>query len=136
MDTPGFISLGNFTITTAGTQVGDAVDGLEGMLAATLQGRFQWGSGGTNCKLYIQTSLDQGNTWMDIACIVFGVTGEVDVVNLSALTPKTTQVTPSDGALSDDSVVDGVLGDRLRAKVVSTGTYAGSTLLSVSAMVR
>lgn len=135
MNNPGFFSLGNFAITAAGTQVGDWVTGLEGMLAALLQGRFQWGSGGTACKLYIQTSVDQGQTPIDIACIVFNAVSENEVINLSGLTPKAAFV-PSDGALADDTLIDGVLGDRLRAKVVSTGTYAASTLLSVSAVVK
>ena len=137
MNSPSFKSLGNFTITAAGTQVGDWMTGLEGMLAAALQARFQWGSGGTACKVYIQTSLDQGNSVIDIACIVFGNSAsENEAINLSALTPKTTQVTPTDGTLTDDTAIDGILGDRIRAKVVSTGTYAGSTLLSVSAVVK
>jgi hypothetical protein len=67
---------------------------------------------------------------------VFGAASEVEIINLSGLTPKTTQVPPGDGALGDDTTVDGVLGDRLRAKVVSVGTYAGSTVLSVRAAVR
>lgn len=51
MNAPGFYSLGNFAIAAAGTVIGAPVTGLDGMLAALLQGRFQWGSGGTNCKL-------------------------------------------------------------------------------------
>jgi hypothetical protein len=54
----------------------------------------------------------------------------VKVRNLSALTPKSADVMPTDGALADDTSVDGVLGDMFRLKVVSTGTYAGSTILS------
>ncbi len=68
--------------------------------------------------------------------MVFNTAGEIEAVNISALTPKTTQMAPTDGTLTDDTTVDGVLGDRLRAKVVSTGIYAGSTLLSVSAVVK
>lgn len=130
MDTPGIQSLGDFTITAADTQTGDAVDGLEGLLALAAQLRLAYGSGGTTVRAYVQTSLDQGTTWIDIACVLFGTASEVAALNFSALTPKTTQVTPTDGALSDDTAVDGVLGDRFRLKVVSTGTYAGSTVLS------
>lgn len=136
MEDPGFKSLGSFSITAAGTQVGDWVTGLDGMLAASLMARFQYGSGGTACKVYIQTSLDQEQTPLDIWCVVFNTAGEVEIVNLSALTPKTTNIAPTDGGLADDSSLDGVLGDRLRAKVISTGTYATSTLLSISAVVK
>lgn len=136
MDNPGLRSLGDFSIVAAGTQVGDWVTGLSGMLAATIQARLAYGSGGTNCRLYLQTSLDGGTTAVDVACILFGTVGETEAINLSGLTPKTTQVAPTDGSMADDTAVDGILGDRLRAKVVSTGTYAGQTVLSVRATCR
>lgn len=129
---PGFHSLGVFTITTAGTQVSDAVE-LDGLLALTIKARFAWGSGGTNCKLYIQSSTDQETTWDDVACIVFGVASESPLLNLSKLTPKTTQITPTDGAMADDTAVDGIITSRMRCKIVTTGIYAGSTVLSVGA---
>lgn len=127
---PGIKDLGDFTIAAAGTQTGSWVTGLEGVLKASLQGRFVMGSGGETVKAYLQTSLDQGETAIDIACITFTTSNGRKVVNLSGLTPKTTPATPTDAALSDDSGLDGILGDRFRLKVVSTGTYAGSTTLS------
>ena len=136
MNNPGLCSLGDFSITSAGTQTGEWVDDLDGMLAACAQLRFAYGSGGTAIKAYLQTSLDGGTTVVDIACVVFGTASEVAALNLSALTPKTTAIVPTDGALSDDTALDGILGDRLRLKVVSTGTYAGSTVLSGRVTVR
>ncbi len=127
----GIQSLGDFSITGAATQVGDWVDQFDGLLGLTAQFRLAYGSGGTSVKAYLQTSIDQGVTAIDIACVVFATTSEVNVLNFSGLTPKTTQVVPTDGALADDTAVDGILGDRFRLKVVSTGTYAGSTVLSV-----
>lgn len=126
----GIQSLGDFTITTAATYPGDWVTGFDGLLAMCAQLRLAYGSGGTSIKAYIQTSLDQGTTPIDIASVVFGTASEVVALNFSALTPKLTQVVPTDGALSDDTAVDGILGDRFRLKIVSTGTYAGSTVLS------
>lgn len=137
MDSPGIYSLGDFAVTTAGTQIGDWIDDIDGMLAATIQLRLAYGSGGSEIRAYVQTSLDQGTTAIDLACVLFGTDGETRVVNLSGLTPKSdAQITPTDGALADDTAVDGVLGDRLRLKLVSTGTYAGSTVLSARAAVR
>ena len=142
MNSPGIYSLtqkdgaSDLAIGGAGTTICDVIDDLEGMLGATLSARLAYGSGGTAVKVFIQTSLDQGQTWIDIACIAFTTASEHQVVNLSGLTPKTTPATPGDGALTDDTCVDGILGDRLRAKVVSTGTYVGSTVLSVRAAVR
>jgi hypothetical protein len=136
MLSPGFKSLGNFTITAAGTVAGDWVDGLDGLLSLCAQMRLAYGSGGTTVKAYLQTSLAQGTTPIDIACFTFTTASAVKARNLSALTAKTTDVTPSDAALTDDTSVDGVLGDRFRVKVVSVGTYAGSTILSCGAVVR
>lgn len=130
MSKTGIQSLGDFTITTAATYVGDWVTGFDGLLAMCAQLRLAYGSGGTSIKAYVQTSLDQATTPVDIACVVFGTASEVAALNFSALTPKLTQVTPTDGALADDTAVDGILGDRFRLKVVSTGTYAGSTVVS------
>ena len=130
MISPGIKSLGDFTIAAAGTFVGDWVEGLEGLLALAAQIRLAYGSGGTSIKAYLQTSLDQGATPIDVACFTFSTSSAVKARNLSALTPKLTDVTPTDGALADDTSVDGVLGDRFRLKVVSTGTYGGSTVLS------
>lgn len=136
MIAPGTYSLGDVTVTTAGTQTATAVDGLEGMTAVTLSARLAYGSGGTSLKAYLQTSCDQGTTWTDIACLTWTTAGGQKVVNLSGLTPKTTAAVPTDGTLTDDTCVDGILGDRLRLKVVSVGTYAGSTVLSVRAVCR
>lgn len=136
METPDIFSLGDFSITDPGTYLGDWVIDLDGMLAALFQARFAYGSGGSSAKVYIQTSLDQDTTAIDIACITFATAAGNKVVNLSGLTPKTTAVTPGDGALADDTAIDGILGDRLRVKVVTTGTYGGSTVLSVRAAVR
>lgn len=148
MNNPGIKNLGDVAITTAltssvitdGTSINGEdqafIDRLEGMTALTLFLRLAYGSGGTTVRAYVQTSLDQGTTWIDIACVLFGVASETAILNLSGLTPKTTQITPSDGALADDTCVDGVLGDRLRVKVTTTGTYAGNTTLSVRAAAR
>lgn len=127
---PGMKDLGDFTVTTAGTANGTPQTGLEGIIALSWNLRLAWGGGGTSIKAYLQTSLDQGTTWIDIACIAMLAASLHRVVNLSGLTPKTTLITPTDGALADDSCVDGILGDRFRTKLVSVGTYASSTVVS------
>lgn len=136
MLSPGYKSLGTFNVTAAGTYTGDWVEDLDGLLALTAQFRFIYGSGGTSVKAYLQTSIDQGSNPIDIACAVFNTASENAVFNLSGLTPKTSQVTPTDGALADDTAVDGILGDRFRLKIVVVGTYTGSTQLIGSAVAR
>jgi len=144
MDNPGLKNLGDValaainaattaTVVTSSTDDdGSAiayVDGLDGMLAATLQANLNWGSGGTSIKVIWETSLDQGSTWCEVCRMAFGAASEENLVNLSALTPKTTVVTPA--ALSDDTCVDGIFGDRWRARILTVGTYAGNTSLSL-----
>lgn len=134
MNSPGVYNTGNFTVTGAGTQNGDAVTNLEGMVSCSLYLKFDYGSGGTAAKFYLQTSLDQGTTWMDIACVLFNTADEVRILNL--IDAAVAQTTPTDGELSDDTVLNGVLGDRLRGKLITTGTYAGSTTLISRVCVR
>ncbi len=136
MNGPGVLSLGDFTVTTPATQIGEVIDGLDGMVAATLQVRLAYGSSGTLINVYCQTSLDQGVTYIDLANVLLGTASEVAVLNFSGLTPKTSQYAPTDGALADDICIDGILGDRFRAKVVSQGTYAGQTVVSVRIVAR
>jgi len=130
------LNLGDVSVAAAGTQTTDWITGLDGMAALSIQAALLYGSGGTKIQAYVQTSIDQGVTPVDIACITFTAAAGAKIVNLSGMTPKTTEVVPADGALADDTCVDGILGDRLRLKVVSTGIYAGGTVLSVRAMPR
>jgi hypothetical protein len=130
----GTFSLGDFSVTTAATQVGDVVDDLSGALAVTLSARLAYGSGGTSCYAVVETSLDQGVTWVQIARFDFTTSGLQKVMTVSGLTPRIAAATA--GSLAADTALDGTLGDRLRATVVSTGTYAGSTVVSVRANIR
>lgn len=134
MITGGTFSLGDFSIGAAGSQTGEAVTDLGGMSAATLSARLAYGSGGTSCYAIVETSLDQGVTWVQIARFDFTTSGLQKLLTVSGLTPRLAAA--SAGSLSSDTALDGVIGDRLRATVVSTGTYAGSTVLSVRANVR
>jgi hypothetical protein len=131
------VAVTNSVITDGVSSQGNTqafIDGLDWMAAVTLQANFTYGSGGTNLKVDIETSLDQGLSWIHIARFAFLLASAEKLFNLSGLTPKTTVVTPA--TLSDDTVLDGILGDRLRAKITSAGTYAGNTSISVRAAVR
>jgi hypothetical protein len=130
----GTFSLGDFSIGAAATQIGDVVDDLSGALAITLSARLAYGSGGTSCYAVVETSLDQGVTWVQIARFDFTTSGLQKLLTVSGLTPRIAAANA--GSLSADTALDGTIGDRLRATVVSTGTYAGSTVLSVRANVR
>jgi hypothetical protein len=133
MDNPGVFTL-------AATQIGAAagpvtlspIVDLDGMAAVTLEANFQYGTGGTTCSAIVATSFDGGTTWRHIARFDFATAADVKVANLSGLTPVGITAYAD---FSVESVRDGILGDRLCAIIVSTGTYVNTTL-SVRAAVR
>jgi hypothetical protein len=132
----GIIPLGNFQIGAAGTQLGTPQTGLQGMTALSCQVRFAYGSGGTQANVYIQSSLDQGQSWFDVANIEFTTSSGLEGINLSGLNSVTTPTALTNLTLANNTSFNGPLGDRLQATVVSTGTYGGGTLLSVNCAAR
>lgn len=142
--TLGIFNLGDEDITAAVTekvitegssaegQQQPVIDRLDGMQALTLSVRFSYGSGGSTCAVTVQTSLDQGASWIDIARFDFTTASARKVANLSGLLSKAVTAV---AALGAEGVFDGVFGDRLRAVVTSTGTYGG-TSVSVRAHAR
>jgi triacylglycerol esterase/lipase EstA (alpha/beta hydrolase family) len=113
-------------IAAAATFVGSVVKLNAAPRNLTVQATFAAGTGGTSADVYLQTSLDGGANWIDIANFHFLTTSALVLINLSAATPKTTAVTPTDGALAANTAVDGILGSMFRCKGVSVGTYAGA----------
>lgn len=120
------------TITAAATLVGGEVAGVSGAGDLTIYANFVYGSGGTACKVYVQTTID-GTNWFDIACMAFATTTAKKLLSVSSSGDYTTPATLTDAALADDTVMSGVLGQQFRVKVVSTGTYAGATTITVDA---
>lgn len=94
---------------------------------------FTYGSGGTSVDAYIQTSIDGGSTWMDVVHCSFTTSSLTNIYNLSSNTVHTTAVVPTDGALTANTSVDGIIGMMWRVKYVTVGTYAGGTVLNVDA---
>ena len=118
-------------ITAAITaSVENEISGLYGVKSLVMETNFVYGSSGTTCKVWLQTSLDGGTNWIDVIQHDFATTSarKVSTIDVDA---AATAVTPTDAALGADAIVDGILGDRWRVKVTTTGTYAGSTTLSV-----
>ena len=143
MDNSGAFTLGDFSITLPATYdgVNSLVDSLDGMIGFTAQAAVQAGSGTTDdatAAVYIATSIDQGTRWVDVAVMRFDAAGGVLLASVEAAsTPE--PITPTDGALADDSessIVDGIMGDRLKAKIITTGTWGGGSVASIRVCVR
>lgn len=99
----------------------------------TLQANFTYGSGGTSADAYVQTSLDGGGTWVDVAEFHFTTSSARVLYNLNSSTSVTTQYTATDGTLSANTAKDGLFGSQWRVKYTTVGTYAGSTTLRIDA---
>ena len=96
-----------------------------------VQGNFTFDSGGATVNAWLQTSLDGGLTWCDIAQFSFTTASARAVFNLNSQTPNTTAVTPTDGTLTANTSKDGILGNQFRVKYQTTGTYGGASALSI-----
>lgn len=116
--------------------VGPVVRLRGGLQVLALQTVFAYGSGGTAVKAWVQTSLDGGATWIDIACFALTTSSARRVSVLHLATAVAANVTPADGALADNTILDGVLGDVVRVKYTTTGTYAGNTALEIRALAK
>ena len=128
-------SLISETITTAlAAVIRGSNSGLYGMKSLSVEANFVYGSAGTTVDVWIQTSLDGGSNWIDIAQFAFLTTSlrKVHTVVIPAIVATRTNVTPTDGTLGDNAIQDGILGDMIRAKLTTVGTYAGGTTLDVN----
>lgn len=134
MNNPGTYSFGDVALTAPGIYITDWIDDLDGVTTASIDLMFVYGGGSASGHVYVQTSIRQGtkttDAGIDVACMAFDTATKNRLFNLSGLRSQTGPVTPSDGALADDSSVDGIFGDRFRLKIVTTGTYVAPTLLS------
>lgn len=96
---------------------------------------FVRAGGGTTAQAWVQTSLDGGASWMDIANFAFTTTSANRAYNLDD-TAVTAIATPTDGSLTDNTCVNGHLGALYRVKVTTVGTYTGASSFKIWATPR
>jgi hypothetical protein len=111
---------------TAGEFVIDRTESLTLYAVATVA------AGGTTAKAWVQTSLNGGVSWMDVASFAFTTTTAARAFHLTSAA-VTSIATPSDGTLTDNTCVNGFIGDRVRVKLTTTGTYTGASSLVITA---
>lgn len=132
-------SLYSATITTAITAVGQTpLIGIVPFKYLAILGKFVFGSGGTSADVWVQTSLDKGVSWFDIANFHFLVAtaSKLHAVVWDPATPFTAGQAPVSGTLAANTVLNGILGDRIRALVTTVGTYAGGTTFNVDVVAK
>lgn len=127
--------LNTTTVTTAATVLSEPYSVPLNAKTVSMQAKFVYGSGGTTAKAYVQTTFDHGATWVDIAAFAFTTATATKINSVRSYTAVAAAVVPTDGTLTDDTIKDGLIGERLRVKLISVGTYAGGTTLIVSGRV-
>lgn len=112
----------NRVITSNVTVVGEAVPLPVGIRSVALQVKLTVTGGGGTAKVYLQTTLDGGVTWTDIACVALTTVTARRVSSVKNSIATGASVTPTDGTMTDNTILDGIFGDSLRAKLVTAGT--------------
>ena len=125
----------DLTAMGAGTYTSDEVSIQYGADVLAVQAVFTRAGGGTTTDVFIQTSLDNGSTWIDIIQFALTTTTVTKVSAVRSSIALAANVTPTDGGLSDNSILDGLLGDRIRVKTVVVGSYTGASALTLNAIV-
>lgn len=125
------------TITTAVTgSLGPTIEVPPDIISLDLMAVFNYGTGTTvTAKFWVQTSMDGGTTWTDIANFAFAAADLKKVASVNALLAHT-HATVSDAALADNTVKDGAIGDKLRVKYTTTNTYGGNTTIDITAVAK
>lgn len=117
----------NQQIPAAGTHYSDGTGDLGKVKALNIQARFVAGSGGTSVKAYVQT-LVGGTQWADIACFAFTGSDVWAYQSVVADTAVNSPVALGTGDLSDNSSVNGIIGEQLRIQLDVAGDYTNASL--------
>jgi len=129
MANPNQVTLVSGAIPAAGTYVTPGFytgrfPGAAKYLAA--QVNFVRDSGGTTLDVYVQTSVDDEQTWADVMNFSLATTSVRKVSAVKTSTALAANVTPSDGTLTANTILSGLLGTKVRVKYVVAGSYVGT----------
>jgi hypothetical protein len=102
----------------------------------TLQATWTYDSGGTTSDFWVQTSLDGGTSWVDIAHFGFNTASSTrSILNVLSAVAITTGQAATDGTFGTTGTVTaiagGIFGNMWRVKYSTTGTYAGGTTIKI-----
>lgn len=131
-------TLCNLGITAALTaSVQTAVSGLGAPRSITFQAAFTYvADSATSVNAYVQTSVNGGVTWFDVAEFGFTTASATKYLNCNGDTAVASAASLTDGSLTANTSINGFLGDRYRVKITSVGTYGAGTQLRIDAFPR
>lgn len=128
--------LGAQSVATRG-KIHRLPDDCKGLTAECV---FVYGAAGTNTTVYIQTALDavgsttvgnQPQVWFDIMAFRFTTAAGRKILKVREETAIVADHVETADALTVDTAVSGIIGSHVRARVVTTGTYTGTTTIDV-----
>lgn len=112
------------------------VAGFGAPTSCTFEADFTYvAASGSTVVAYVQTSLDAGATWWDVAAFQFA-TSSGQLYQNCANSPVNQSVALGQQALTANTGINGFLGDRFRVVLVSSGTYGSGTAVTVKAFPR
>jgi len=109
------------------TVVGDVVKNLGNPTGLFVICEMTGGTGGSTITALVQSTLD-GEKWFDVGCFTFTTTPLARTLNLRNDVGITTPATLGTDAMSSDGGINGPIGDSIRFKVKSTGTYSNTSI--------
>lgn len=120
--------IGSYTPTTAlaGQLLGTSAS-LIGKSGLTLIGAVSGLASGTSAKLYFQAPI--GGVYYDIGCLAFTTGTQVKQL-CCAVEGVSADNILSSLALTDDTAIQGLIGDDLKVYLVTVGTYTGGGSVS------
>jgi hypothetical protein len=80
---------------------------------------------GTSAKVYVQVRV--GASWYDVASFAFTTGSGAKMLSVSTA-GLSAAATLTDGSLTDNTAIQGLLGKELRAILTTTGTYTAGTV--------
>lgn len=114
------------TITTAVTGAVSNTFTIDNCVGVSVVFDFVYGSGGTACNAWLQTSVDDTGEWVDVVGFA-GTTATLKKIGATSSFQDHTHATIMDAATLN-ATLDGFLGNKFRVKYTTTGTYAGTSL--------
>ncbi len=101
----------------------------------TIEANFVVGGGGTTAIAFVQTTLD-GTNYIDIMAFAFTTTSGRKILSVTRQAAILVDLVPDVDALTSDTAIDGIIGSKLRGRLVTTGTYTGTTTMTLVAKIQ
>jgi hypothetical protein len=78
--------------------------------------------------IFVQTTLDEGTTWCDVANYRFTTFNAVRIHAVKLNTALAPNVTPTDGGIGANQILSGLIGNKIRLKTVTSNEYVGARI--------